>query len=541
MRPSLLCALALGAAAGCGLIPPGPDGGALIVPSSYKLAAEGGGHKAHVGAALADGGLIACGACHDLGKDGFLALGLTRCGDCHAERAGFHHGGDAGLPDGGHVSCTSCHPFLAPVTRELPLSPWECIGCHQEPMGSKQPIKVHGAACSYCHEPHRTPFTQPTECTACHPVDLVHGAPKQTVAQTCMGCHQQHRPAVEATPACLACHSDRSKQKSAKAVVTLAALLPQGHVSCGSCHKPHRFSAKEVKGCTLCHADKPVLAQATNPKAHPECKSCHLPHDPKAEPKACTECHGKLKSTHPVTAELHACKSCHPPHTALPVGPTPSTRPVGPATAVACESCHAPPTFTALTHGAHPSDGGTALTCNSCHPPHAFQVPKGGGPALCKGCHREEVAATAKVKKLGHAECTGCHQGLPHAPEGKKPCLECHAEKADGNKGHLECSKCHAPHTAKVAAGCKSCHGDDSRFGLHQVRAEGRGPRAEGHQNCKSCHTPHGAMPGAQKAMCLGACHKLPPRHDPNVERCTGCHLFVAPDKAPGLSPGKPP
>jgi hypothetical protein len=316
-------------------------------------------------------------------------------------------------------------------------------------------------------------------------------------------------------PTCLGCHSDPSKQKSPKAVVTLAAILPQGHVSCGSCHKPHRFSAKEVKACTVCHTDKPVLAKALNPEAHQQCISCHSPHDPKAEPKACTDCHSKLKSTHPVKDELHACKSCHPPHQQLPEGKK----------ALACESCHKPPEFPTLTHGVHPLDGGTPNTCASCHPAHAFAVPKGGGPTLCQGCHKDKVAATVAVKKAGHAVCSGCHLGLPHAPDGKKPCLECHAEKKEGNKGHLECLTCHAPHTAKVSQSCKTCHTDDKRDGLHKVAK---------HQECKNCHTPHGVMPTNQKQMCLGACHTLPKKHDPTVERCTGCHLFVAPDHAPG-------
>ena len=107
-------ALALGLfASACGPWSERPDGGAVIVPASYKQAAEGGGHLAHVGASLPDGGLIACAACHDLANDGFLSPGLAGCKTCHADRAGFHHGGDAGLPDGGQVSCTSCHPFLA--------------------------------------------------------------------------------------------------------------------------------------------------------------------------------------------------------------------------------------------------------------------------------------------------------------------------------------------------------------------------------------------------------------------------------------------
>jgi hypothetical protein len=513
---------ALALAAGCGMLPAHPDAGPLIVPERYALAAESGGHLKHVGAPLPDGGTMACAACHDLQKNGFYEPGLDMCRDCHAERAGFHHGADAGLPDGGRVSCTSCHPFLGDVG-VLPKSPWECTECHAQPMGKKQAIAVHGAACSYCHAPHRTPFTQPTECVACHPVDLVHGAPGETVAKTCMGCHQQHRPAIEATPKCLGCHSDPAKQRRAATRVDQSALFSPGHVSCGSCHKPHRFSIKEVKPCAACHQDKPVLAKALNPRAHQECTGCHAPHQPKSEPKACAECHAKLSSTHPVKDGLHACKSCHPPHAPLPPG----------AKAVTCDSCHNAQatalaghhTFAPVTHGA--SDGGAVLRCERCHPPHAFAVAKGGGPALCRGCHREQHTLTATVKKAGHAACTGCHQGLPHQPGPKVACLSCHEEKQKGNPGHLECSKCHLPHDGKVTQSCTSCHAPAKLPGLHAVAR---------HQQCSTCHTPHGPRPAGNKQQCLGACHKLPPRHDPTVERCTGCHLFVAPQQAPGLN-----
>lgn len=513
-------ALALALALGCGAPPELPDGGPLIVPESYQRAAETGGHVAHVGAALPDGGLLTCSACHDLERNGFLTPGLLRCKDCHPERADFRHAADAGLPEGERISCTSCHPFLDRPGALLLSSPWECIECHQAPMGRRQAIVVHGAACNYCHQPHRAPFTRPAECIHCHPVDLVHGAPAESVARTCMGCHRQHRPAMEATPTCLACHSDASKQKRAAARVDQSALLPEGHVSCGSCHKPHRFSAKEVKPCATCHQAKPVLAKAENKKAHQECKGCHAVHQPKGAPKECQECHARLSSTHPVKDDLHACKSCHPPHQPLPPGQK----------AVTCESCHQAPTFAAVTHGADAAENKPALACNKCHPPHAFHVAKGGGPALCRGCHREEHATTARVKKAGHAACTTCHLGLPHAPGQKKPCRECHQAQSNGPKGHLECAKCHLPHAAKVEKSCVSCHPLAELKGLHKVKK---------HQDCKGCHSPHLVMPTAQKEMCLGACHKLPTKHDPAMERCTGCHLFVAPSGAPG--PNTPP
>lgn len=509
--------LALGA--GCGT-PLHPDGDTVIVPRSYALAAARGGHRAHVGADLPDGGTLQCQSCHAVATRGFLAPGLTRCADCHQAQAGFHHG-DGGLPDGGAVTCTGCHPFVAGLPPP-PDSPWECLACHESAQGRAPAIEVHASACFYCHVPHRAPFTEPTECVLCHAVGLAHGAPSEkSVADTCRDCHAPHQPAAAAAAQCLACHLDPRAQARPSARVTERALF-KGHDSCGACHPPHRFALGEVKRCAACHTRLVVLARAENPQAHAACSGCHPPHDAQAEPRPCASCHREVSSTHPAKEGLAACTSCHPAHPPQPEG----------RLSLPCARCHDTPALAAaVVHGKDPE--GQPLACAACHPPHDFAA-SDRGVALCRQCHPAAVAAAASVKESGHARCGECHQGLPHQPERPaKACLACHAEVAiDDPKGHASCSDCHALHSAKVKKGCVACHAVKKLPGLHAV------PK---HQKCAGCHSPHERMKTPQRLLCLGACHALPKKdHDPGMQTCTGCHLFHPPENPPGPTPRAP-
>lgn len=502
--------------AGCGMMPAQTtnlDGGIIIVPQSYHQAMETGGHVAHVGSLAPDGGTIACRDCHDVDVKGFENPGLDSCKTCHAAKVGFHHGGDAGLPDGGQVTCLSCHPFWV-RQGDVPVTNWVCLRCHSQPMGTKKAIQVHDAACFFCHEPHRDPFTKPPDCTVCHnDIGLVHGAKGATVAETCMKCHEQHSVAAEATKECVACHSDPKEQKKPSTIVTEKALFKSGHKSCGSCHKPHRFAKNEVKACESCHSKQPVLARGVTPKAHVACVNCHQPHAPMSPPKTCQSCHKDIKSSHPVKPDLQACMSCHPMHKGAPDGG---------AVAKDCHECHKEPEFAGVVH-AQKDAKGKPMVCASCHSPHDFGVQK-GSQAPCKSCHEQKLAAVAKVKKDGHKKCADCHAGLPHKPaDSQKPCVECHKDKPATGKGHVKCLDCHEPHSGSTEKGCPVCHKVNELEGLH---AEVK------HQECTKCHSTHSQKPGFQKAGCL-SCHKDKTTHEPTAERCTGCHLFRAAKDAP--------
>lgn len=509
-----LVAAAVVALSGCGELPQlskAQDGATWIVPASYHRAAETGGHVRHVGAPAPDGGTIACRDCHAVDQQGFENPGLESCRTCHEKNAGFHHGGDAGLPDGGAITCLSCHPFWV-RDGDLPVTNWVCLNCHAQPLGKKRAVEVHGAACFFCHEPHREPFTRPPDCVVCHDkIGLVHGAKAETVAQTCMKCHEQHSPAAEATKACVACHSDPKEQKKPATIVTEKALF-KGHQSCGRCHLPHKFGKGEVKSCESCHSKQPVLAKGVTPRAHVACTNCHQQHAANQPPKTCESCHGKdVTSTHPVKPDLPKCMSCHPMHQELPQRTVVKD----------CLACHKEPDFQGLVHGK--DDKGKPLVCASCHKPHDYAVTK-GSQAPCKKCHESKLTAVAKVKKDGHGKCADCHAGLPHKPaDTQKACTECHKDKPSTGKGHVKCLDCHEPHSGSTDKGCTACHKVAELQGLHAEKK---------HQTCTDCHGTHKQKDDFRKAGCL-SCHKDKVKHEPNAERCTGCHLFQEGQAAP--------
>jgi len=518
--------------AACGVIDaPTPDAAILIVPASYHEAMNSGGHQRHVGVLGADGGRIECRSCHDLDRDGFASPQVRPCKTCHEPQAGFHHGpsdGGALLPDGGTLSCLNCHRFTATATSvSAPVTPWACLECHAQPIGQVVAVKAHDAACFYCHAPHQEPFTQPTECTVCHEVTNAHGAKAKTVVESCMQCHERHAPAIEATKHCVACHADPKEQPRRATFVTQQSLF-KGHPSCGSCHVPHRFLKRDVKPCVACHDSQVSLARASlskvknNPKkasGHARCTDCHDAHGGAgASPKRCESCHQDVLNNHPSPkgAPSQVCTQCHPMHQALP----------GVQVAKDCGECHDDGALTGLVHGKDKKTG-ASLTCRQCHPPHAF-AKRAADRSSCKECHQATMAATAKMKKAGHAKCEDCHQGLPHKPSfgakaglGKTPfCLSCHETLKPPQEGHQECEKCHETHSGAKLKGCLDCHKLAELPGLHVVVE---------HQKCEGCHAPHGSQPFRARVSCLSGCHDKEIEHEPQAERCYACHLFRPP------------
>jgi hypothetical protein len=509
---------------------PAGDGGILIVPESYREAMNSGGHLKHVGLWRADAGTrIVCRNCHELDSKGFESPQVTPCKTCHEDRVGFHHGmNDAGvMPDGGVINCLTCHPFVV-RNGVKPMTPWVCLNCHAEPIGDKVAVKAHTAACFFCHQPHREPFTQPTECTVCHSETLAHGATKgKSVAQSCMTCHDKHAAGVDATKHCVQCHSDPKEQKTKNTLITQQALF-KGHPSCGACHRPHRFVKAEVKPCVSCHTDRPVLARTflsgfkNNPKkfnGHARCTDCHDPHaGASGTPKRCDSCHTDIKNTHPAPKDeatkkddtYHTCMQCHPMHQAMP----------GAKFVKDCSSCHKDAKFAAIVH-AKDKKTGASMTCAQCHAPHAFKK-KLEEKAGCKECHQGTFASTAAMKNAGHAKCEDCHQGLPHKPADRKACLSCHDKRTPPQKGHtsekVQCTTCHDIHSSKKLKVCNDCHKPNELPGLHAIAK---------HQTCTTCHAPHGAQPFGQRATCQTAnCHQKQVDHEPKAVRCNACHLF---------------
>ncbi len=481
--------------AGCGVLPPPPDAGTMLVGEGYHTARATPGHRQHL--ALTGEEQVACRDCHDIQKDGFVSPGPALCEKCHEDQQKQHHPLDAGID----LTCLTCHPFATSPEDPKRFERWSCIGCHQEPQNEKAAITVHKAECAKCHRPHEAPFTQAADCTTCHEVSLQHGQKGDTLADSCMACHKHHTPAAEASRQCVDCHM--KDKLPARARVTPGALFTPGHTGCGSCHQPHTFVKGAVRKCEACHKDHPVMGALH----HVDCADCHKPHLPRAAAVSCVSCHKKEVVKHPKDEKKGACLGCHPVHPKRFTG----------SLARGCVECHDESPFTAKV--VHAED----TTCHDCHKPHDAKPPKLGG---CGSCHETQVAAGKQTK--GHAKCDECHAGLPHGVKGeKKACLSCHEKSQPPQVGHRKdgCGTCHETHSGAVLKTCTQCHDGKKKAlpGLHAVKD---------HQDCSTCHGPHEPQPGFGPKVC-GSCHKkLSLKEHPTAPvQCVGCHLFK--DAAP--------
>jgi len=488
--------VALGTSA-CGLVPPGQDGGTVMVPQQYRLAKNAPGHEQHL--TLVGPEQVRCRDCHAVSDAGFVTPPAALCASCHEPQLEHHHPLDAGVA----LTCLTCHPFMAKTVPQR-FEKWMCLDCHQKPQGQAPAVTVHTSECQQCHRPHQQPFTVAADCTQCHEVKLQHGARGDTLAEKCMNCHEHHTEAAAASGMCVTCHLKPTMV--ARARVAKEALFKPGHPGCGSCHLAHQFDKDRVKPCARCHEHQPVLAKAE----HDACTDCHRPHQPRPAAVECRACHKDEVVKHPKSADGQACLGCHPVHPEGDAG-----------LAVSCVSCHDEAPFTAaVVHGAR-------VQCNDCHEPHDARPTS---QRECKSCHAERFAEVARIKDVkGHKDCKGCHDTLPHGLASQKPCLSCHEQQKPLQAGHGACDSCHESHSGAVVKTCVQCHEVKKLPALHAV---------EEHQQCQKCHAPHAPDPGAGPATCR-TCHQALKKqtHPTPPTQCAGCHLFV--DARPGRDAGR--
>ncbi len=501
----------------------------LHVPERWKAVRTSDGHNVHIV------GGVACGKCHDMARDGFIAVTAERCTDCHADHPLSIHTTSLARAT---TTCLDCHGFDEDTSR----SPDNCARCHTG-VGAHKRVDLHSQErCTQCHRPHETPALLPRTCTECHTevAQAKHGK-RAADAGTCTTCHGVHDPRDAADKQCSGCHQQRQPE--------LAHALDRGHKSCTGCHQPHVFTKAAVKPCIGCHQNKPVLAA----DKHKACRSCHDEHAPKSTEAICAKCH-KEKTTHPMVA-AGKCLGCHPIHP--PAGQTFAATAVpgfGPATlpATSCTSCHKE---VATDRGHHAGN----LACVSCHDTHGSH----GGAVmpdkvkLCARCHAPQVKLARQA--AGHT-CNVCHLE-PHQPQKKPPaCATCHVQQnATAPAGHQNCMSCHEAHggTQLATAKCATCHVTQAKqphsaAGSCQTchRAHGPGGKATpptctachqpaklpamhaitAHQTCASCHKMHEATPHSNRASCTaGSCHKTLGAHEPTATSCIGCHPFSTP------------
>lgn len=501
----------------------GPAGTGLHVQKSWSVAREVSGHRVHVVQAK-----LACSACHALTGTRVNAVTPDTCATCHAAQARIEHArarAEQTFGPGSKSDCRLCHAFTMDAAEHArlaleanqggaagagaagdeffagfqPFSPGDCGRCHEAAQGSTPAVTVHASQpCESCHHPHDDPSPQSAPCSACHAeITTAHAESGRTVTQACRVCHeQQHAGAAEARGSCLDCHSTREPR------IPQTALFAGGHRECVSCHEPHAFEAGRAVPCANCHSLNVLGNTAGKPAAHGSCTSCHSAHDVRGSPvTACASCHRDVHPEHPKFGAEGACLGCHDPHPSTSAGES----------ARACGGCHAP---IAVNPGGHAAHGD--LPCKRCHEPHQFQLAL-GVRSLCSDCHALRVEQTSTNR--GHGDCTGCHSGLPHAPEATAAeCRSCHAEEhAAARAGHTRCAGCHEPHSGAQAAPCRSCHAAEHTSA----------PR--GHQNCGSCHEPHAGTTGVQP--CSG-CHanEASTPHGRAQQSCTGCHRAHGPE-----------
>ncbi|HET9954942.1 MAG TPA: hypothetical protein VFQ61_10585 [Polyangiaceae bacterium] len=521
-------------------------GAYVSVPESWQLARSIPGHRGHVIEKK-----VPCVRCHSLTKDGMGPVTPDRCASCHEREAQLQHAVELAHgrfgPSAGS-DCQSCHAFSVEDAREvhassspLPASnqgsapagkqlqaaaPTDCIRCHAQPLGHTPAIRVHETSeCIKCHQVHLEPRPMATACPECHSkVHTRHAAQGHSDVQVCTACHTNpHEPAERAKATCQECHSKQSPRIPATALfaTTTALDMPgvgtvsrtpsaaaasgapsntgRGHTACTDCHRAHEFGADQAANCRTCHSSLPVMGAAQNP-AHQRCINCHSPHNVRGTPQgACASCHKQVHSDHPTRAGA-PCTGCHDPHPQQAAVGAASSGASHPETARPCSSCHQ----------SAPSDRDfhQGVSCRECHRPHEFLA---NAKAACSECHLSQVTHTASA--AGHADCQGCHRGLPHAPAvARSACDACHRYEArQVHAGHENCRQCHEPHSGAVETACSTCHGAESASA------------PPGHQKCTGCHDQHAALP--VKASC-GSCHRQEQQsaHGKIASGCGSCH-----------------
>lgn len=538
----------------------------LHVGASWQQIRQVEGHRVHVVEEA-----VACAECHDLRGETIDRPTAASClGTCHEEEAKIEHARAEARrhfgPDA-PSDCMACHSFVHAPGQTEDHWEWDCLRCHEEPLGDTPAVVIHRqSTCDSCHQPHAGvgQQVQPSDCRACHDdIATTHASGDKKPAEVCTTCHQhQHEEALHARTSCAKCHAEEEP------IISEAALF-EGHNECTGCHRPHDYAKADALGCRKCHEDTPVLGGGRI-AAHETCKNCHDAHDVRgAITQACVGCHTERSTNHPKPKQGEVCSACHDPH-------PPSGR-VSPARA--CSDCHQAAANDADFHG---------KDCKDCHTPHEFVVTAGSDNLLCKSCHSASVTKVSTV--TAHTQCSACHTGLPHRPATSdtcaslgchatvqavlpakhtpcaschephggallKTCGQCHGEqRARATAGHQACRSCHDEHTAKstktctschgavasqphgsLKGGCETCHSAHDRKGVtfaasctscHPTAKLPALHTVSQHQACATCHLTHRRAYTNERQACTTGCHLDLQNHEPSTNRCSGCHLF---------------
>ncbi|MCG6988464.1 MAG: hypothetical protein LJF06_09825 [Gemmatimonadetes bacterium] len=301
--------------------------------------------------------------------------------------------------------CERCHGELEFLRQQVPtLQRARALLVLPEVLGAS----AHGGmACTRCHRgfgsfPHDTTATTTTECASCHEAQDtawrggVHALDQGARCQDCHGVHDVRTKASMETAAgaratqkaCTRCHFEAA----------LPASDPHADsVSCAACHAPHR---------TLPPQDERSRVNVVNQGN--TCGACH-----QKEAKAWeSDVHGTAVAALAVPgaripsgvsrAEPPACTACHGAHGML----TPSTPGFQAQMVQRCAHCHEPyaESFADSYHGQATTLGSqTVATCHDCHGAHGIYPASDPRSTVspenrlntCQKCHTQATASFA--------------------------------------------------------------------------------------------------------------------------------------------------
>lgn len=387
---------------------------------------------------------VACDRCHRPGRK--YRDPPSGCVDCHA--AVDPHAGRLGR------DCAGCHDVAG----------WEKVRFDHSKTRFALSGKHVDATCAACHLGNRYAGT-PTQCAACHTPDDVHAGSR---GPACGDCHQSsgwtgtRYDHLRATGFALVGGHAQLDCKACHVTANLKDPLPR---DCGGCHRaddPHatRFGSRcerchgnvdwkpaafdhardgkfELRGahakvgCHVCHS-----AVVANQKLGTECAGCHRASDVHAGQlgRDCAQCHGvetwrgHLQFDHDFTVYplvgLHVAVPCFACHRSVAFKGTPQ----------ACVDCHA-------TDDRH--QGSLGRECGNCHSPSGWNL-----------WEFDHDKATRFALTGAHAQvaCEGCHKQAPHLAKPAQDCGSCHgADDVHLGQYGQQCQRCHVTTTFKAA------------------------------------------------------------------------------------------
>jgi hypothetical protein len=465
--------------------------------------------------------------------------GDAHCGDCHSSGKRV----DAGL-------CLKCHADLGARIAAgqglhgLKYKGQACQGCHVEHLGfgTSQIRWPGGGPQGLDHEQTGWPLNgahKAAPCNKCHSKTNARGAPTFLgLSRACTACHKDRHEGRFGTT-CIGCHDETawSNLRLQDFNHDQAHFQLRGAhttVQCVKCHfDPPKYTGLKFALCGDCHKDPHSGRLGT------ACADCH--EDTKWKPA--TFAHAGARHPGVSLANGHArvaCGACHD-----------RGNLVAPSKGVECVSCHKPVHLApfgracAGCHGAIQWLGLPRSVGLAAHPRTAYPLTGRHGDVACARCHKPELPAEQRFRKLAFDRCDGCHQDQ-HRSEfaslDRGECKACHA--ISGFRPTLFSAEMHAstafPLVGKhIASACSACHTTSRpRFDLHVAK-----------QACADCHqNPHGEQ--FAKEMAQGGCAHC---HDPRgwalpkidhstwpltgahaTAQCESCHHPTPEDKKAG-------